>query len=185
MITFTNGDRDVKKVLGAVALVVLVIAIYFGLRAIVSLFIVIPLSVLFYFYGSQKFSPEVGSIGVIVVSLASIFWVNSIVPIWGEGYSDRLTHESAKKAVRIEKSEESQKIKMANDAVSRLLKDPSSAQFTGDFISDNGAVCGYVNGKNSFGAYSGKERYIFVTGASYLDDESKQFSEMWSQYCKK
>ncbi|MFS9729906.1 hypothetical protein [Enterobacter hormaechei] len=174
-----------NKILGALALIVFAAAIYFGLRAFVSLFIVIPLSALFFVYGSQKFGSEIASVGVIAISLASIFWVNSITPLWGERYDARIQQEGLEKAVRIEKSEESRMIRNANDSIKRLLKDPASADFSDDYVSQNGSVCGYVNGKNSFGAYSGKERYAFVGGASYLDDNSKQFSELWSKNCKK
>lgn len=40
------------------------------------------------------------------------------------------------------------------------LKDPSSAQFRGDYITSIGSVCGEINGKNGFGAYVGFKRYM-------------------------
>ena len=45
-------------------------------------------------------------------------------------------------------------------AAASRLKDPGSAQFRGDYITSIGSVCGEINGKNGFGAYSGFERYM-------------------------
>lgn len=51
----------------------------------------------------------------------------------------------------------------ARTAVADQLKDPSSAQFK-DVRRVDDAVCGEVNGKNSFGAYSGFQRFFVVDG---------------------
>lgn len=50
----------------------------------------------------------------------------------------------------------------AQKEVASKLKDPSSAQFSDVRISETGAVCGKVNGKNSFGAYSGAESFVDI-----------------------
>ena len=49
-------------------------------------------------------------------------------------------------------------------AAASRLKDPGSAQFRGDYITSIGSVCGEINGKNGFGAYSGFERYMSSRG---------------------
>lgn len=59
------------------------------------------------------------------------------------------------------------------DGVRSSLKDPGSAQF-GDYVaglnSKNGiVVCGWVNAKNSYGGYTGKQPYL----ALYLPDNGK------------
>lgn len=46
-------------------------------------------------------------------------------------------------------------IDAAKDRVTRDLKDPDSAKFRGVKAFPNGVVCGEVNAKNSFGAYTG------------------------------
>jgi hypothetical protein len=55
------------------------------------------------------------------------------------------------------------------NAVQSVLKDPDSAEFSDEFIvrtapDSNGlqtvSVCGLVNSKNSFGAYTGPERFV-------------------------
>lgn len=51
----------------------------------------------------------------------------------------------------------------AKTAVADQMKDPSSAQFREVRRVDD-AVCGEVNGKNSFGAYSGFQRFFVVDG---------------------
>ncbi len=68
--------------------------------------------------------------------------------------------------------------KMIRDAqklIAEQLKDPGTAKFSGVYIvreepgttdSDdtlkNVAVCGYVNGKNAFGAYAGATRFVVL-----------------------
>lgn len=71
-------------------------------------------------------------------------------------------------------SSEADHIKWAQDAVGRQLKDPASAQYgkafvvpateTSDRFSDLQFVCGEVNAKNSYGAYSGSTRYTVLMG---------------------
>ncbi|WP_275221721.1 hypothetical protein [Citrobacter freundii] len=53
-------------------------------------------------------------------------------------------------------------IEMGESLVKDTLKDPDSAKFESyfrDFGEDTGYVCGYVNAKNSYGAYTGKKPY--------------------------
>lgn len=49
-------------------------------------------------------------------------------------------------------------------AAASRLKDPGSAQFRGDYINLIGSVCGEINGKNGFGAYTGFQRYMSSKG---------------------
>ena len=71
----------------------------------------------------------------------------------------------------------------AKEAVKGLLKDSSSADFSGEMIGKGGAVCGYVNAKNSFGAYAGNSRYISTNGQSAIDDGSQSFNDSWKNLC--
>ena len=50
----------------------------------------------------------------------------------------------------------------AQQSVAAKLKDPGSAQFTDVHVSETGAVCGKVNGKNGFGAYAGASRFVNI-----------------------
>jgi hypothetical protein len=53
-------------------------------------------------------------------------------------------------------------IEATKQAVADTLKDPSSAQFKNVIVFDGGkqrAVCGEVNGKNSYGGYVGFKKF--------------------------
>jgi hypothetical protein len=52
-------------------------------------------------------------------------------------------------------------IRVARLAVKELLKDPDSARFRLEFTT-NGAVCGRVNARNSYGGYAGEKSYVYV-----------------------
>lgn len=55
-------------------------------------------------------------------------------------------------------------ISQGEDAAANLLRDPSSAQFRKVRTDGKSYVCGEINGKNGFGAYSGfSEFYAFET----------------------
>ncbi|WP_167876807.1 hypothetical protein [Klebsiella quasipneumoniae] len=47
----------------------------------------------------------------------------------------------------------------------------------------DGYVCGQVNAKNSFGAYSGFKRYVSKSGMTIIDDGGAEFSKLWGEIC--
>lgn len=60
-------------------------------------------------------------------------------------------------------------IRAAEDSVREAMMDPESARIEGSFFVESGktdegytsgSVCGWVNGKNAFGAYIGKRRFV-------------------------
>ena len=59
-------------------------------------------------------------------------------------------------------------IRQAEDVVRQGLKDPESARFR-DVRRNTatGAVCGYVNAKNSYGGYVGETPFIYYPSAKY------------------
>lgn len=58
----------------------------------------------------------------------------------------------------------------AEDAVRQRMKDPRAAEVEIDRVDKEfGAVCGKVNGKNSFGAYSGFQGFCYKTGVVFLE----------------
>lgn len=61
-------------------------------------------------------------------------------------------------------------IETAKAAVAAQLKDPASAQFT-EVSASSDTVCGYVNGRNSFGGYVGAQRFVrsTVTGQTLIE----------------
>lgn len=71
----------------------------------------------------------------------------------------------------------------AKKLVERQLKDPDSAQFT-EIVKGAKASCGYVNSKNGFGAYSGREAFVVVDGDVSLDDASTSFRTLVRHSCE-
>ncbi|MDE1166266.1 MAG: SPOR domain-containing protein [Pseudomonas sp.] len=51
-------------------------------------------------------------------------------------------------------------VENAHKAVAYQLMDPESAKFREDQVLADGSVCGQVNGKNAYGAYSGYNHYV-------------------------
>lgn len=76
----------------------------------------------------------------------------------------------------------------AQQAVRAMLKDPESANFKDVRISagfDFKVVCGQVNSKNGFGAYTGYQ--YFVSGGTskttYLQEQVRDFKTLWNEFC--
>jgi hypothetical protein len=49
----------------------------------------------------------------------------------------------------------------AKSAITKLLKDPTSARFEGVVVRA-AAVCGFVNAKNSMGGYTGRKMFVYL-----------------------
>lgn len=80
-------------------------------------------------------------------------------------------------------------IEEGKEAVRLKLKDPSSAEFRDVFFHKGSegmpTTCGEVNSKNSFGAYTGYQR--FVSGGTlpltFLESETSGFDRVWRKLC--
>ena len=68
-------------------------------------------------------------------------------------------------------------VEQAHERVRYNMKDPESARFRGDFAGKDGAICGFVNGKNGYGGYGGFRRYI--AEVERVQIESSDASETW------
>lgn len=68
----------------------------------------------------------------------------------------------------------------AKDAIRSQLKDPGSAQFR-DLLSHDATTCGYVNSKNSYGAYAGFSP--FVVGGTYSRILDSEADPLWVSTC--
>ncbi|MGM1246674.1 hypothetical protein ACS0TO_04380 [Serratia marcescens] len=176
------GDKHVNRFLGLMALIAFCIAIYFGIRAWMSLLFIIPICLLFV-AGIEKIGVYQCAIGIIITSVLSVVIVNSITPIFGERYEARLHREMIYEDAKKEEDEKTRKIVIARTAIRNMLKDPSSATFYSELIKNNGTVCGYVNAKNSFGAYSGNERYLYLNGNAHMNSNTGEFNSLWVKYC--
>lgn len=177
--------KDHTKYLTVVSAIIFVVSIFFLFREPISLAWVIPLSLMLATY-SNKMQKGMASLGIIFLCVMSLLFVNSTSPIWGEQYKlkkelkERVRH--AQNNLNEARAAEAVKILNAQKAVSALLKDPSSAKFTNERVGSNGVVCGFINAKNSFGAYTGPQRYAYI-GRAYVDDASEKFSSLWDNQC--
>ena len=76
------------------------------------------------------------------------------------------------------------------DAARKKLKDGDSAKFQGVYFhqgADNFPItCGEVNAKNSFGAYSGYQK--FISGGkpelTWIEDQVSDFEKTWDRFCR-
>ena len=78
-------------------------------------------------------------------------------------------------------------LKVAQDNVRARLKDPASATFKGEFVSKTGIPCGEVNSKNSFGGYTGYQRYMASGGGLAVlesDMAPEEFDKAWLKLCR-
>lgn len=88
---------------------------------------------------------------------------------------------------------------LAKHQVVALLRDPGSAKFR-NIKTNESAVCGEVNGKNAFGAYSGFKRFVSAEGRIRLEmdvstvtdasdatvsalQDNLTFWELWDKHC--
>jgi len=97
-------------------------------------------------------------------------------------------HEMEEKAKqRARKSLESDTIYYAKKAVATILKDPDSAKFKDVFFNETkegGPVaCGRVNSKNSFGAYTGFQRFISSGKTTFMENTKQGFVDIWVGVC--
>jgi hypothetical protein len=79
-------------------------------------------------------------------------------------------------------------VTVAHEQVKYVLKDPESARFRSEFIGKDGAVCGFVNSKNSYGGYSGFQRYIATQDQVVIDSDEREAWKMdsrWHDLCSK
>lgn len=70
-----------------------------------------------------------------------------------------------------------QKYDLQNDTevkralVTKDIKDPSSAQFRNEILKQSDWLCGEINSKNSYGAYTGFKRFVvFDSSDAYRED---------------
>lgn len=173
----------IGKFLGVIAFIVFFVTAYFAFREPMSLFIIVPLCVLVG-AGVDKVGAVTASIGVIVICVVSLFWVNSKAPIFGERYENKLAIEKYKDAERREKIEEMNQVSFGEKRLKNSLKDPSSAEIRNSRLGKSGVICGEVNAKNSFGAFTGYKKFIQIGTTTLMEDGSSEFSKEWSDMCR-
>lgn len=80
-------------------------------------------------------------------------------------------------------------VEKSKDGVRNRLKDPGSAEFKNVQYSNAGGThvaCGQVNSKNSFGAYSGYQRFV-AAGEQlvFFENDAQNFANVWNEMCVK
>lgn len=105
---------------------------------------------------------------------------------WNGGRSPqtgRVTARDKKKAFQ-----ELQYISIHQERIKNHLKDPSSAEFRGVRVSHAVApvVCGEINSQNSFGGYSGYQRFISGGNVQVLEEEMApgEMEKTWNEFCQ-
>lgn len=93
--------------------------------------------------------------------------------------------EPPRPAVKMRPKEIADFAKASRVVAARNLKDPGSAQFRGLFVSQGRTIvegkvtysihlCGHINAKNSYGAYTGFTRFAANQYAAHLEDASSE-----------
>ncbi|MGQ7808128.1 hypothetical protein ACUN3I_21240 [Hafnia alvei] len=202
-----KAAAKLNKSIVMLAIAIFLLACFFALREPISLvFIIGSFLIIGCGFGKVSEMAEVNSrlslaeknrtlrfcsVGFLVLSITAnigfLFWVNSKTPIWGDRYAERLQSEALIDAAKQEKRSQDERriiaVSNAEASVKSNLKDPSSAKFSIGRVGKDGFVCGTVNAKNSFGAYSGNSRYVSSGGKAAIDDGSQEFSRLWNSKC--
>lgn len=176
------------KILPIIAFFVFLLTCYFASREMITLLFIVPSCLLCLWLGEKlKGGVVIVSFLIIITCTISLIYVNSLTPIFGDEYAERANNQKALNAAKEDEhaADRDRIIAMDNamNSVKLSLKDPDSAKFSSSNLGRSGAVCGWVNAKNSFGSYSGDSRYISIGGKSIIDDGNQEFSDSWSHLC--
>jgi hypothetical protein len=111
-----------------------------------------------------------------VLALFAVF----VIFIWNAGRSPPQVSQQDREWMWIERGK---------DAVKVLLKDAGSAEFRSVYFrhaqGKAPVSCGEVNAKNSFGGYSGFQRYISAGSPenTFLEERVTDFDKSWAEFC--
>ncbi|MEX6119165.1 hypothetical protein AB6G31_16330 [Providencia hangzhouensis] len=195
-------QKSISRIMVVIALLVIFWSIYIGTREIISLFMIIPFNLvvasifikinekILINEVDEKKRNKLSSINAtiyLVVTIALCWsilsYVNSGTAIFGDAYQERVKLEDIKKKSWQNSASEMNHVSFAENRLKENLKDPDSAEFKDGRTGNNGAVCGQVNSKNSFGAYTGYKKYIQFGSSTMVDDASDDFNKQWESYC--
>lgn len=202
--------QELSKFLLCLTVMTIIMSCYFGIREPISLFIIIPFNILSaYFFlwimsksennsrlsNSEKnkvaiFTSAGGLCASLAIGLITLSWVNSgyNTAIFGDRYTKREEVEQVREKVRNEENRDYNSISLAQAAVKRKLKDSKSAEFSSERLNKSSGtlvVCGYVNSKNSFGGFSGKQKYVSngSSDGTFIEEEVENFISVWNKFC--
>jgi hypothetical protein len=120
------------------------------------------------------------NLGIIRITATATAILCASTVLAAEPYRDRSTN--AKEIAWMD---------LGMDLVRGKLKDPDSAKFRGVYFhrgaTNTPTACGEVNAKNSFGGYSGFERFISAGRAEFTmlttDMGAGEFDKAWKMLC--
>lgn len=116
---------------------------------------------------------------LIVTSIIVYVYLGFVTSVIGKSNEPATQQESRQ-------DKEQEYIYLNKNRLKSVLKDPESAEFSGVFVSYlNGSpvVCGYVNSKNSFGGFSGTQRFVSA-GTVQVTEDMMRAGEMESTWAK-
>ena len=126
---------------------------------------------------------------LVLVSIVLMFVVGILLSVYKQ--NNPVTQESSyQQSDGEDESQKYQWIYVGKKAVESILKDPDSARFSMVAPSKIGGivvVCGNVNSKNSFGGYTGEQRFISggKSDTTFLERSVSGFDDLWTKYCYK
>lgn len=138
---------------------------------------------------SAKACPHCGAeirkkTGVLTWIAVALIALMSFQVILGAIFGDETPSEPKAKPER--RSGSVSMVSVAQRFVANRLKAPDSAEFRNVRDAKSSAVCGEVNAKNSFGGYSGYQRFVFGGNGMVVlekDISLEEFDKIWLELC--
>lgn len=124
--------------------------------------------------------------GISFVSLVGIgLWMKPAAP--PEALNSVASTPAQHSKAKVQEPNEYALKRLGEKNVLARLKDPESAKFRAQFVGVSGIPCGEVNSKNSFGGYTGYQRYMASGGGLVFiesDMEPSEFEGAWLKLCR-
>lgn len=133
----------------------------------------------------------VGLGGIIIIAVVIDSYSNPIQQQINESKSHTkekiLSQENT--SIDNEQSKIDSWIYLSKENVKGKMKNPTDVMFRNVFFHRNNkenipVVCGEVNGRNSFNAYTGYQKFIAAGNTlAFLEEEVDGFNSVWNDYC--
>jgi hypothetical protein len=114
--------------------------------------------------------------------------ITIIIFIYFESSSDSSSTSTSTSTQRSQQGDDNLYIEVQKEKIQNRLKDPASAEFKNTFVSrkmGSPIVCGQINSKNSFGAFSGFQRFISGGEIQVLESDMApgEMETTWFKVC--
>jgi hypothetical protein len=135
---------------------------------------------------------SVGQIGKVALKgFGLLVAISFAVTLFSHGNDDpnnKPSQDAARSTALDEQALDYVAVEQAKKGILSILKDADSAKFrdvtVAQWIEKNPAVCGYVNSKNSFGAYTGYTEFAVFHGLASINDHNhKEFVRLRNTLC--